>query len=218
MPSRERTSALPPPDFTREGAWPGAVCGVDEAGRGPLAGPVLAAAVVLDPARLPAGIKDSKLLSASRRALLLEAILDSAEVGIGRASVAEIDRLNILRASLLAMRRAVLALPRQPAHALIDGNCLPDLPCQATAVVGGDRLALSIAAASIVAKVTRDRLMMALARRYPGYGFERHMGYGTKQHFEALERLGPCPIHRVSFAPVAHARARAGALAGRPAD
>lgn len=180
----------------------GAVCGVDEAGRGPWAGPVIAAAVILDPNALPEGIDDSKRLSERRREELYLDILASSTTGIGAASVAEIDALNILQASLLAMTRAVAALPVQPGHALIDGNRAPRLDCAASAIVKGDRRSLSIAAASIVAKVTRDRLMRALARRYPDYGWEQNKGYGTESHQSGLAKAGPCRHHRLSFAPV----------------
>lgn len=179
------------------------ICGIDEAGRGPLAGPVVAAAVILDRAAVPQGIADSKRLSAPRRAALAEQILASAAVGIGIASVEEIDALNILRASDLAMRRATEALAPTPDAALIDGNRVPPgLPCEGRAVVGGDARCLSIAAASIVAKVTRDRLMDDLAARHPGYGWERNRGYGTAEHLAALAVLGVTPQHRRSFAPV----------------
>ncbi len=195
------------PDFTREtlllsrGLSP--VAGVDEVGRGPLAGPVVAAAVILDPEAVPPGLADSKALTSRRREALFAELQAQAICATGLASVAEIDRMNILQASLLAMRRAVLALPVTPAHALVDGNRLPEqLPCPAEAVVGGDRTVASIAAASIVAKVTRDRLMRDLAARHPGYGWERNAGYGTKEHLDALKRLGATPEHRVSFRPV----------------
>ena len=187
------------------------VAGVDEAGRGPLAGPVVAAAVVFDPAYLAAqergelaGLTDSKKLSPAKRehffALLQNRVV--ASVGVGRAEVGEIDRLNILRATHLAMARALGALPVLPDRALVDGLPVPGLPCASTAVVGGDGLSLSIAAASVVAKVTRDRWMEALDRLHPGYGLARHKGYGTPEHLEALRRLGPSPCHRRSFAPV----------------
>lgn len=185
-------------------AGPGAAtCGVDEAGRGPWAGPVVAAAVVLDPAALPGGIDDSKQLPAARRDALFEAIRTSAAVGIGIASVAEIDALNILRANDLAMCRAVAALAPAPGAALIDGNRVPPgFPCRARAVVGGDGSVLSIAAASIVAKVTRDRIMDALAAEHPGYGWDTNRGYGTAAHRAALERLGVTQHHRRSFQPI----------------
>ncbi len=181
----------------------GPVCGVDEAGRGPLAGPVVAAAVILDQTRVPIGIDDSKKLNAPVREALYDLIRANAHVGIGIATVEEIDSLNILWASMLAMRRAVEALPMTPRHALIDGNrCPAGLRCRATAVIGGDALSLSIAAASIIAKVARDRIMRDLDLAHPGYGFAGHKGYGTPAHLEALARLGPCLIHRRSFAPV----------------
>ena len=179
------------------------VCGVDEVGRGPWAGPVVAAAVILDRDWDAAGVDDSKRLTAAARTRLRGAIEAHAEIGTGQASVCEIDRLNILNATLLAMRRAVAALPRVPECALVDGNRLPDLPCPATAVTRGDARSLSIAAASIVAKVERDRLMAGLAVDFPGYGWERNAGYGTPEHAAALERLGVSPHHRRSFAPVA---------------
>lgn len=195
------------PDFLREAEWHARgrmrVAGVDEVGRGPLAGPVVAAAVVLDPRRLPAGVDDSKRLSPGARARAAALIHESAEIGLGEASVEEIDRLNIAGATHLAMRRALAALPRPPDHALIDGNRLPDgLPCPAEAVVGGDGRVLSIAAASVIAKLWRDRLMVALAQQWPGYGWERNMGYGSESHIRALHDLGPSPFHRRSFAPL----------------
>jgi len=179
------------------------VAGVDEAGRGPLAGPVVAAAVILPEGRVPRGIDDSKRLAPDKREALHARILDVAAVGVGVASVDEIDRLNIRQATFLSMRRAVEGLGCTPAHVLVDGDALPGLSVPATAVVGGDGVSLSIAAASIVAKVTRDRLMTTLAAECPGYGWERNMGYGTREHREALARLGPTRHHRRSFAPVA---------------
>ncbi len=181
------------------------MCGVDEAGRGPLAGPVIAAAVILDPTRLDAlaGIDDSKRLTKTRREKFYTIIAENAETGLGCAEVEEIDRLNILGATMLAMERAVNALSRVPDHALIDGNRAPRLKCVARTVIGGDGLSLSIAAASVIAKVTRDRLMASLAQKHPGYGWERNAGYGTREHMEALARLGPSPQHRTSFAPIA---------------
>jgi ribonuclease HII len=177
------------------------VAGVDEVGRGPLAGPVTAAAVRLDPGRIPKGLDDSKALSAPRREELYLHILEVAEVSIAHASVEEIDALNILRASHLAMERAVAALSAD--HALIDGNMVPRaLCCGATAIVKGDALCLSIAAASIVAKVTRDRIMVDLAQQHPGYGWETNAGYPTPEHFAALQNLGVTPWHRRSFKPV----------------
>ena len=200
------TMAGPGFDYEREllttGAGP--VCGVDEAGRGPLAGPVSAAAVILDPTFLPEGVDDSKKLAAPARELLYDHILDRAvAVGIGFASVAEIERINIRAASLLAMARAIRALPLAAGHALIDGNALPDeLPCRARAIVSGDALCLSIAAASIVAKVTRDRLMNRLHLVHPKYGFATNAGYSTAAHLAALDRHGPTAHHRRGFAPV----------------
>ena len=190
------------PDFSFEASVPNPVAGIDEAGRGPWAGPVVAAAVILAPDAVPNGIDDSKRLSRMRRAELFARICDSAIVGTGEASVAEIDTLNILQATLLAMRRAVAALATLPSHALIDGNRLPDLSCPAQAIVKGDSRSLSIAAASIVAKETRDLGMRRLAEAYPDYGWERNAGYGAREHAEALRKFGPTPHHRHSFKPV----------------
>ncbi len=179
------------------------VAGVDEAGRGPLAGPVVAAAVILGPGDLPPRLDDSKRLSAARRSALDRMLRDTASVGVGIADVDEIERLNILQASHLAMCRAISALPLRPGLVLVDGTSLPpalDLPGRA--VTGGDRISASIAAASVVAKVFRDRLMADLARRHPGYGWETNMGYGTRAHLSALRDLGPTPHHRRTFAPV----------------
>lgn len=179
------------------------VAGVDEVGRGPLAGPVVAAAVVLNRASIPEGLNDSKKLTAKRRDLLTPLLRQSAQVGLGVASVEEIDALNILQASLLAMRRAVADLPVVPDHLLIDGNRLPvDLPCPATPVVSGDGRSPSIAAASIVAKTWRDNVMKEAATQFPGYGWETNAGYPTKCHKSALRDLGVTPYHRRSFAPV----------------
>ena len=178
------------------------VAGADEVGRGPLAGPVVAAAVVLDPGRVPAGLDDSKKLSAARREALYLEICASADVAVSLAPPARIDRDNIRRATLWALAAAVRGLPRPPAFLLVDGNDPPAVPCEVEAVVGGDGLIASIAAASIVAKVTRDRLMARLGAAFPAYGFERHMGYGTAAHGAALRDHGPCPHHRFSFAPV----------------
>jgi len=179
------------------------IAGVDEVGRGPLAGPVTAAAVVLDPARIPEGLNDSKKLSAKRRVALLPRILEAAEVSVAHASVEEIDRLNILRAAQLAMVRALAGLSRQPDHALVDGTMLPrDLVCPASAIVRGDARCLSIAAASIVAKCARDRVMVDLAQQHPGYGWETNMGYGSAAHLAALKSHGITPHHRRSFRPV----------------
>ena len=191
------------PDFALESRSVQPVCGIDEVGRGPLAGPVVAAAVILNPLAIPEGIDDSKRLTAARREALHAELLASAVVGVGQASVEEIDRINILRASFLAMRRALAQLTPGPALALVDGNKVPPaLGCPARAIVGGDGLVLSIAAASIVAKVTRDRIMVALAQQFPGYAWERNMGYGTRAHVEALSRLGVTPHHRRSFKPI----------------
>jgi ribonuclease HII len=185
----------------REGCWP--VAGVDEAGRGPLAGPVAAAAVILDPARLPKGVDDSKQLSAKERDDAFERIASGAlAIGVAFASAAEIDALDIRKASLLAMTRAVAALSLAPKMALVDGRDLPALGCEGQAIVKGDALSLSIAAASIVAKVMRDRQMRRLAALYPHYGFETNAGYGTRAHLQALVAFGPTPYHRMSFAPL----------------
>ena len=192
----------PAPDLEREGRLPQPVAGVDEAGRGSWAGPVIAAAVILDPARIPDGLDDSKKLSPARRRDLMARLMDAAWTGVGCAGVADIDRLNILEATMLAMARAVDALPVAPAHVLIDGNRVPKLACSATAVVRGDAACLSIAAASIVAKVTRDRIMADLSRSFPDYGWQRNAGYGTREHANALERHGATPHHRRSFSPV----------------
>lgn len=179
------------------------VAGVDEVGRGPLCGPVVAAAVILDPARPITGLNDSKKLSEARRERLFDEIRDKALAWcIGRAEVEEIDRLNILQATFLAMQRAVEGLPVQPKLALIDGNRCPKLAVPCAPVVGGDAKVPAIAAASILAKVSRDREMAELELRYPGYGLAGHKGYPTPAHLEALRRLGPTPIHRRSFAPV----------------
>ena len=178
------------------------VAGIDEAGRGPWAGPVVAAAVVLDPDRIPDGIQDSKALEPEEREDIYARIVASARFGVGVAHVARIDRVNILNATLWAMRRAVAALEHRPCVVLIDGNVAPRMRCTRRTVVGGDGTCVSIAAASIVAKVTRDRWMVALARKLPGYGFERHKGYGTPEHQEALTRLGASVQHRRSFRPV----------------
>jgi len=186
-------------------APPGLLCaGTDEVGRGPLAGAVVAAAVILNPAQPIAGLGDSKQLSEKQREQCYGQILQFAVAfAIGRASVIEIDRLNILHASLLAMQRAVEALSTQPEFVLVDGNRCPSWRYQSQAVVKGDARVAEIAAASIVAKVTRDREMRLLDAEYPGYGFAQHKGYPTPQHLLALQALGPCPIHRRSFAPVA---------------
>lgn len=192
------------PDFSHEvAAGCGVICGVDEVGRGPWAGPVLAAAVVIDRDRLPASlaarIDDSKKLTRAHRESIAAELPAYACIGVGVAGVAEIQQLNIYWASLQAMRRAVDALGACPDLALVDGNARPPLPCPVRCIVGGDALSLSIAAASIVAKVTRDSMMRVLAGEYPGYGFERHMGYGTAGHRTALRELGPTPHHRMGF-------------------
>jgi ribonuclease HII len=198
------------PSFAIERRCSGIVCGIDEAGRGPLAGPVVAAAVVLDIKRFPRSLRerldDSKVLSGEEREACWQGLRrcvmrGAAQIGIGAASVGEIDRINILRAALLAMSRAVAALAVVPDLALVDGNVPPPLGCAVQTVVGGDGASFSIAAASVVAKVTRDRLMRALAPRYPGYGWETNVGYGTREHGAAIARLGPTPHHRRSFAP-----------------
>jgi ribonuclease HII len=183
------------------GVWP--VAGIDEVGRGPLAGPVCVAAVILDCDNLPQGLDDSKKLSAKRRVVLAEEIYASAlAVSVVMAPAAEVDALNIRGATLAAMTRAARTLALTPAFALIDGRDAPKLVCPARAIVDGDAISMSIAAASIVAKVARDRLMARLDSVYPGYGFAGHAGYGTPAHLEALRRHGPCPEHRRSFAPV----------------
>lgn len=179
------------------------ICGVDEAGRGPLAGPVVAAAVILDPNRPIEGLTDSKKLSASKREHLAGAIRARAlAFNIATASVEEIDALNILRATLLAMQRAVAGLALRPSEVLVDGDHCPLLEMPVRAIVGGDASVAVISAASILAKTARDALMRELHQDYPQYGFDRHMGYGTAEHLAALRRHGPCPIHRRSFAPV----------------
>ena len=195
------------PDFLLERGCEGIVCGIDEAGRGPLAGPVVAAAVILDrkkmPRRLRAELDDSKKLGAEAReeyALMIRRC--AVKIGVGAASVGEIDRINILQATFLAMRRALLRLGTMPDIALIDGNQPPPLPCAVKTVIGGDGLSLSIAAASVIAKTTRDRLMRALAARYDGYGWTTNVGYATEEHRAAILALGPTRHHRMSFAPL----------------
>jgi ribonuclease HII len=183
------------------------IAGVDEAGRGPLAGPVYAAAVILDPARPIAGLRDSKLLTAAARdRLAVEIRAHAIAWAVAAADVAEIDALNILQATLVAMRRAVEALATAPTEVLIDGTHVPRLKCPARAIVGGDRDVAAISAASILAKTDRDALLRELDAQYPHYGFAHNKGYGTPDHLEALERHGPCPVHRQSFAPVARLR------------
>ena len=178
------------------------ICGVDEAGRGPWAGPVCAAAVILDSANIPAGLNDSKKLTEAKRESLYPEIMRAADVGVGLVSAAEIDEINILQATYLAMQRAVAALKAKPTLALIDGNRAPKLFCETQVIIGGDGKSLSIAAASIIAKVTRDRLMIEMDAAYPAYGFARHKGYGTAAHAAALAKHGPCTEHRKSFAPI----------------
>ena len=190
------------PDLYLENIAPQPVAGLDEAGRGPLAGPVVAAAVILPSNINTQGIEDSKRLSRYHREKVFERLWNTAIIGVGEASVGEIDDLNILQASMLAMRRAVEALETLPKYALVDGNRLPDLPCPGEAIVKGDTLSLSIAAASIIAKETRDRYMRHLAKTYPHYGWERNVGYGTPGHVKALKKFGATPHHRRSFRPV----------------
>ena len=191
------------PDFSFELEIGGRVAGVDEVGRGPLAGPVMAAAVVLNPDDIPEGLNDSKALSAKRREALYAELMARADVSVGSASVQEIDEHNILRASHIAMVRAIAGLSVPPDHVLIDGNMVPHgLNLAATTVIKGDARSLSIAAASIVAKIRRDRLMVDLAQQHPGYGWETNMGYPSKSHREALQNIGVTPHHRRSFKPV----------------
>ena len=191
------------PDMLLERACPAPVCGVDEAGRGPWAGPVSAAAVILNPRRKPKGLNDSKKLSPKQRAELeIEIKAMAAAWAVGFASVEEIAELNILHATGLAMRRAVEALGTVPLFALVDGNFAFPLPCPVKTVIGGDGISCSIAAASILAKTARDRLMAEMDEVYPGYGFSAHKGYGAPRHIEALRSLGPCAIHRLGWAPV----------------
>ncbi|WP_421361656.1 ribonuclease HII [Agrobacterium rosae] len=195
------------PDFSLElearkrGQWP--VAGTDEAGRGPLAGPVVAAAVILDPENIPEGLNDSKKLSKARREVLFEKILETSIVSVASSGPVLIDRMNILRASLDAMRRAVLGLHTAPSLVLADGRDIPPgLSCDAKAVIKGDGRSVSIAAASIIAKVTRDRMMERAGLIHRAYGFEAHVGYGTPTHLRAIEANGPCPLHRMSFRPM----------------
>lgn len=190
------------PDFSIESEYNGIIVAIDEVGRGPWAGPVMAAAAILDPSCIPSGIDDSKKLNAAKRESLSFAIQQSARVTIGIASVEEIDSLNILNATHLAMTRAYDALEVSAAIALIDGNRAPKLSCPTRCIVQGDSLSLSIAAASIVAKVARDRLMRELAAEFPGYGWETNAGYGTAGHQDGLRQYGVTPHHRRSFAPI----------------
>lgn len=191
------------PSFKIEKAHPMPLAGVDEAGRGPLAGPVVAAAVIFEGRRAPKGIDDSKKLSAETRAELCHKIRRVAHVGVGVATVEEIDQINILWASMLAMERAVAALAIEPAMVLVDGNRCPRWTRPSQWVIGGDALCLSIAAASIIAKEERDRMMADYDAHHPGYGWSQNKGYGTPAHLDALARLGPSPLHRRSFAPIA---------------
>ncbi|MEE4350667.1 MAG: ribonuclease HII [Pacificimonas sp.] len=188
-------------DFKLEQGRPMPLAGVDEAGAGPLAGPVVAAAVILDPATAPSGLDDSKKLSLTRRETLFNALHDCAAIGIGIVQPAEIDEINILWARMLAMARAVEALLSPPAFCLVDGNRLPKWNRPSACLIGGDGLSASIAAASVIAKVTRDRMMADLDAAHPGYGWAKNKGYPTPDHKRALERLGPSPQHRMSFAP-----------------
>jgi len=211
MPSKK----LSPP-AQAELTWPthGLVAGVDEAGRGPLAGPVVAAAVILDERQPIAGLADSKKLTAKRRAQLYDEILAKALCcSIGEASVEEIEKLNILQATMLAMQRAVLGLRLKPGHVLVDGNRVPVLPMTSEAIVQGDVLVPAISAASILAKVTRDRWCAQIDVQYPQYGFAGHKGYGTAAHLAALQEHGACPLHRKTFAPVTQVMARMSAAA-----
>jgi ribonuclease HII len=226
MPTRTAPAAkaptLPRLDGRRERALApgGVVAGIDEAGRGPLAGPVVCAAVVFH-GPVPRGLADSKLLSAERREELYALVLERAHVAVASAGPAEIDRHNIRGATLRAMCRALLALPCAPTLALVDGRDVPPgLSCEGRAIVGGDASVAAIAAASIVAKVTRDRIMTRLDAAHPAYGFARHMGYSTPEHMAALAAHGPCPAHRRSFAPVRAAlpEAERRALAARLED
>jgi ribonuclease HII len=178
------------------------ICGIDEAGRGPWAGPVVASAVILDPSNFPQGLNDSKKLTPEKREALFDPIMNSADVGVGIVSAAEIDEINILQATYLAMRRALQNLKSQPTLALVDGNRAPLLPCSVQTIVKGDAKSLSIAAASIIAKVTRDRIMVEMDSQYSGYGFAKHKGYGTAAHAAALAKYGPCTEHRRSFKPI----------------
>jgi ribonuclease HII len=200
------------PDFSFELAaraqgfsW---VCGIDEAGRGPLAGPVVAAAVILDLENIPRGLNDSKKLDGATREALFAELVKSAKIGVGIGDEIRIDRDNILAATLWAMAEAVHNLNEAPHYALVDGNRAPKLSCRVQTIISGDARSLSIAAASIIAKVTRDRIMVTLDQEFPGYGFARHKGYGTAFHHAALLELGPCIHHRKSFAPIAKLLAR----------
>jgi len=194
--------------MTRRGVWPELTAGVDEAGRGPLAGPLLVAAVILNPARRINGLADSKVLTPERREVLAERIRERAlAFSVIEISIVEIETFNIFHATMLGMSRAVAALAPSPCMALIDGNSLPKaLCCQGRAIVDGDAIEPAISAASILAKVARDKIMTEFDALHPGYGFARHKGYATPEHLAALDRLGPCPLHRPSFAPVRQLR------------
>ena len=221
MPPRRTTKTVEPlgPHLMLEAACPTPVCGVDEAGRGPWAGPVSAAAVIFDPDRVPQGVNDSKLLTPkARERLEVEIKACAVAWAVGFASVEEIAVLNILHATGLAMRRAVESLHVAPVFALVDGNYAFKLPCPIKTVVKGDAISVSIAAASILAKTARDRLMAEMDFLYPGYGFAVHKGYGAPVHGEALVRLGPCPIHRMGWAPVRLALAGENPMAAAELD
>ena len=200
-------------EYGQSRTWPGKnmdsveiICGIDEAGRGPLAGPVVAAAVILDRKRRINGLNDSKQLTEARREVLAARIRERAVAwGIGVATVEEIDAFNIRQANFLAMRRAFDQLGAAPTHVLVDGNDPPPIPCKVTCIIGGDALETCISAASILAKTARDAMMVELCAQYPGYGFSQHKGYGVAAHIEALKRLGPSPAHRRSFRPVREA-------------
>ena len=190
------------PSYKFDQVYETPIIGVDEVGRGPLAGPVISAAIVLNKEKIPEGINDSKKLSKKKREVINEELISQHKFAIGIASVEEIDKINILQASLLAMKRAVLNLNIKPQTILVDGNKLPDLEYNMYSIIKGDSKSISIAAASIIAKVYRDKLMQDLSLQYPGYYWEKNSGYGTKQHLLALNSLGVTPIHRKSFAPI----------------
>ncbi len=190
------------PNYDLELQHNGITCGVDEVGRGSWAGPVVTAAVILDPDNIPYGLNDSKKLSKKKREALYPLIMETAQVGFGEASIEEIDQHNILQATFIAMQRAVVNLPLKPDHALVDGNKVPHLICPTSAVIKGDSKSFSIAAASIVAKVRRDLLMKKLSKIYPEYRWDKNAGYGTRDHIEALRLVGPSRFHRISFAPI----------------
>lgn len=191
------------PDFTIENSYAGIIAGVDEAGRGPWAGPVVAASVIANRENFPLGINDSKKLSHAKREILFDSIMETCMVGVGISSAQEIDDINILQATMLAMQRAVAALPVLPDMALVDGNKTPKLACNAIAVVKGDAKSLSIAAASIIAKVTRDRIMCELSAQFPDYKWHKNSGYGTAEHIQAIDMFGVTQHHRKSYKPVA---------------